>query len=266
MPATFSEPLRLNYLQYSVTSTRQQFETIIRVLEPDDLASVENPRLVYLLPSTPELSHRSGDGLDEVLRHDLHNQYGLVFVAPTYSDWPWMTDLPDQPMFQQLMFFLEEIVPFIDTRYPELSRSLVGYSKGGSAALQILLRYPETFAAAAAFDSPVMKSRPDQWEMPYFWPSPERFQDFAIPHLLRTRGDELGEHARISLHGYGNFGKNPPEWSQDHLSEAHTLLSELGIAHLYDNETYRAHRWDSGWLADAVAAVARMTDRPTAKG
>lgn len=265
MPAIFSEPLRLNYLQYSVTSTRQQFETIIRVLEPDDLHSIEKPRLVYLLPSTPELSHRSGDGLDEALRHDLHNRHGLVFVAPSYSEWPWMTDLPDQPMFQQLMFFLEEIVPFIEARYPALPRMLVGYSKGGSAALQILLRHPEVFAAAAAFDSPVMKTRPDQWEMPYFWPSPERFQDFAIPHLLRTRGGELGSTPRISLHGYGNFGKNAPDWSHDHLSEAHDLLDELGVAHLYDNETYRAHRWDSGWLPDAVAALARMTDRSSAE-
>ncbi|MGF2949186.1 alpha/beta hydrolase-fold protein [Microbacterium alcoholitolerans] len=260
MPATFSDPLRLNYLQYSVTSTRQQLETVIRVLEPDDLENVENPRIVYLLPSTPELSHRSGDGLDEALRHDLHNQHGLVFIAPTYSDWPWMTDLPDQAMFQQLMYFLEEVVPFIDSRYPSLLRLLIGYSKGGSAALQILLRHPEQFAAAAAFDSPVMKTRPDQWEMPYFWPNPEHFEEFAIPGLLRARGAELGGSPRIALLGYGNFGKNAPEWSHDHLSEAHGLLDELGIPHVYDNDRYRAHRWDSGWLPEAVDILARMTD------
>lgn len=264
MPASFSDPLRLNYLQYSVTSTRQQLQTVIRVLEPDDLASVENPRVVYLLPSTPELSHRSGDGLDEALRGDLHNRYGLVFVAPTYSDWPWMTDLPDQAMFQQLMYFLDEVVPFIDSRYPVLPRLLIGYSKGGAAALQILLRHPDRFAAAAAFDSPVMKTRPDEWEMPYFWPNPEHFADFAIPHLLRTRGGELGDAPRIALFGYGNFGKDAPHWSRDHLSEAHELLDALGIPHVYDNARFRAHRWDSGWLPDAVDALARMTDHPVA--
>jgi len=264
MPASFSDPLRLNYLQYSVTSTRQQLQTVIRVLEPDDLDSVESPRVVYLLPSTPELSHRSGDGLDEALRNDLHNRYGLVFVAPTYSDWPWMTDLPDQAMFQQLMYFLDEVVPFIDSRHPSLSRLLIGYSKGGSAALQILLRHPDRFAAAAAFDSPVMKTRPDEWEMPYFWPNPEHFEDFAIPHLLRTRGGELGDVPRIALLGYGNFGKDAPPWSHDHLSEAHELLDGLGVPHVYDNARYRAHRWDSGWLPEAVDALARMTDRGVA--
>src|SRR5690625_3286442 len=124
MPATFSRPLRLNYLQYSVISGRQQFETIIRILEHDALDEVANPRVVYLLPSTPELSHRSGDGLDQALQNVLHNRHGMIFVAPTYSDWPWMTDLPDQPMLQQLMFFIEEIVPFIDSRYPMAPRLL----------------------------------------------------------------------------------------------------------------------------------------------
>lgn len=259
MPAQYSEPLRLDYLQYTVRSDRQMVETTIRVLEPDDLDAIEHPRVLYLLPSTPELSHRSGDGLDEVLAHDLHNQHGLVTVAPTFSDWPWMTDLPDQKMFQQVLYFLEDVVGFIDRQYPGLPRLLAGYSKGGSAALQLLLRHPELFRAAAAFDSPIMKEQPDQWEMPYYWPNPEHFRDFAIPHLLRTQGQALGPAPRIALFGYGNFGKHAPEWTYDHLSAAHELLDDLGIPHLYDNDTPRKHRWDSGWLPDAISALDRMS-------
>ena len=142
MPAQYSSALRLNYLQYTVRSDRQMYETTIRVLEPDNLDEIEHPGVLYLLPSTPELSHRSGDGLDEVLAHDLHNRYGLVAVAPTYSDWPWMTDLPDKQMFQQVLYFLEDVVGFIDGLYRDSLRLLIGYSKGGSAALQLLLRYP----------------------------------------------------------------------------------------------------------------------------
>jgi len=259
MPAQYSKPLRLNYLQYIVSSDRQMLETTIRVLEPDNLDRIETPRVLFLLPSCPELSHRSGDGLDQVLVNDLHNRHGLIAVAPTYSDWPWMTDLPDQQMFRQLLYFLEDVVGFIDRLYPSRTRLLVGYSKGGSAAIQLLLRYPELFAAAAAFDSPIMKTQPDQWEMPYFWPNPEHFQDFAIPHLLRTRGKQLGSAPRIGLFGYGNFGKNAPDWTFDHLSAGHELMNELGIPHLYDNRTQRKHRWDSGWLPDATAALDTMT-------
>lgn len=259
MPASYSGPLRLSYLQYTVRSNRQMVETIIRILEPDDLDRIENPRVLYLLPATPELSHRSGDGLDEVLANDLHNRYGFVAVAPTFSDWPWMTDLPDRPMFQQVLYFLEDVVGFVDGLYPDASRALIGYSKGGSAAVQLLLRHPELFRAAAAFDSPVMKERPDQWEMPYFWPNPEHFRDFAIPHLLRTRGHLLGATPRIALFGYGNFGLDAPDWTFDHQTAAHELLDELGIPHVYSNDTRREHRWDSGWLPEAVAALDQMT-------
>lgn len=259
MPAQYSGPLHLNYLQYTVKSDRQMVETTIRVLEPDNLAELEHPRVLYLLPSSPELSHRSGDGLDQILTHDLHNRHGLVAVAPTFSDWPWMTDLPDRQMFQQVLYFLEDVVGFIDGQYSGLPRLLVGYSKGGSAALQLLLRHPDLFRAAAAFDSPIMKERPDQWEMPYFWPNPEHFADFAIPQLLRTRGDLLGDAPRIALFGYGNFGKDAPSWTHDHLSAGHALMDELDIPHLYQNDTHRAHRWDSGWLPDAVAALDQMS-------
>jgi len=259
MPAHYSRPLRLSYLQYTVTSTRQQVETIIRVLEPDHLDTIERPRVLYLLPSTPELSHRSGDGLDQALIHDLHNRHGMIVVAPTFADWPWMTDLPDRPMFQQLLYFLEDVVGFIDGLHPNAERLLLGYSKGGSAAIQLLLRYPHLFRAAAAFDSPIMKEQPDQWEMPYFWPNAEHFRDFAIPHLLRTRGHELGTAPRIGLFGYGNFGHDAPEWTFDHLRAGHELLEELGIPHHYENSVHRAHRWDSGWLPEAVAALDRMS-------
>lgn len=47
------------------------FTTIVRVLLPDAIDEIENPRLVYVLPATPELSHRSGDGMDTILAEDL---------------------------------------------------------------------------------------------------------------------------------------------------------------------------------------------------
>ena len=67
MPATYSAPLRLAYDQYAVKSDRQMFETIIRVLEPPGLDQLENPRLLFLLPATPELSHRSGEDRKSVV-------------------------------------------------------------------------------------------------------------------------------------------------------------------------------------------------------
>jgi pimeloyl-ACP methyl ester carboxylesterase len=259
MPAQIRGPVRMSYQQYVVDSTRQRFETVIRVLVPDDVERIERPRVVYALPSSPELSHRSGDVIETVLAEDLHNRHGMVVVAPTYAEWPWMTDLPDNPMFEQVLYFLEDVVPLFDRQYPGSRRLLVGYSKGGCASLQLLLRYPETFGACALFDSPIMKELPDQWEMPYYWGRPERYRDFAIPGLLRERGRELGDAPRIAVLGYANFGTDAPDWTFDHLAAGHELMDQLGIPHVYDNGTYRAHRWDSGWLAQAFAALDGMS-------
>lgn len=259
MPAEIRGPFRLSFEQYTVSSTRQRFETIIRVLVPDEIERIEHPRVVYALPSSPELSHRSGDVIETVLAEDLHNRHGMVVVAPTYAEWPWMTDLPDNPMFEQVLYLLEDVLPVFDQRYPGSRRLLVGYSKGGCASLQLLLRYPELFHACALFDSPIMKELPDQWEMPYYWGHPERYRDFAIPGLLRERGRALGDLARVAVLGYANFGTDAPDWTFDHLAAGHALMDELGVPHVYDNSTYRAHRWDSGWLGQAFAALDQMS-------
>lgn len=258
MPAQISGPFHISFQQYNVRSTRQRFETIIRVLVPKAIERLERPRVVYALPSSPELSHRSGDVIETILAGGLHERYGMVVVAPTYAEWPWMTDLPDSPMFEQVLYLLEDILPLFDRQYPGAPRLLVGYSKGGCASLQLLLRYPELFHAAALFDSPIMKELPDQWEMPYYWDRPERYRDFAIPGLLRERGRELGDEPRIAVLGYGNFGKDAPDWTFDHLTAGHALMEQLRIPHIYDNSTSRAHRWDSGWLGQAFAALDEM--------
>ncbi len=259
MPATISGPVRMQFLQYTVNSTRQMHETIIRVLVPDNIDAFETPRVVFVLPASPDLSHRSGDCIQEILVNDLHNRHGMVIVAPTFAEWPWMTDHPDNQRYQQVLFLLEDIVTHADTLFPGSKRLLLGYSKGGTAAMQMLLRYPQVFEAIAFFDSPIMKELPDQWEMPYFWTDPERYRDFAIPTLLKERGHLLGNDPRIAMFGYGNFGKNAPEWTFDHLTAGHELMTDLGIPHIYENATYREHRWDSGWVESAFAALEQMS-------
>jgi len=55
---------------------------------------------------------------------------------------------------------------------------------------------------------------------------------------------------RIAISGYDAF--------QQHTSEAHQRMDSLRIPHLYDNDTRRMHRWDSGWIAGALQSLDRM--------
>ena len=45
------------------------------------------------------------------------------------------------------------------------ARLLLGFSKSGWGAFSLLLRYPERFGKAAAWDAPLMQERPDRFGM-----------------------------------------------------------------------------------------------------
>jgi hypothetical protein len=50
--------------------------------------------VLYVLPVEPGEGTRWGSALAEVKRHDLHNEYGLICVYPTFSQLPWYADHP----------------------------------------------------------------------------------------------------------------------------------------------------------------------------
>jgi hypothetical protein len=43
----------------------------------------------------------------------------------------------------------------------------------------------------------------------------------------------------------------------EHMRQAHELMQRLAIPHLYENATRRVHRWDTGWLEEAVSLLSR---------
>lgn len=260
--STIAGPFRTHYIQYLVTSVHQAYPTPLRILEPDSLNQIAHPRIVYVLPVNPDISWRWHDGLDTFLQAGYHNTYGMIAVAPAFSDWPWYANHPTDQSRQQETFLVDEIVPFIDQLYPQASRVrlLLGFSKSGNGAFQLLLRHPDIFYGAAVWDAPLMQAQPNQFEMPDIYGTQVNFNRYHIPTLLEENAATLRATIRLALFGYGLFGgPHPPPWSANHVGQAHTLMQNLAIPHLYDNSINRAHRWDSGWMSDAVAALNAMT-------
>ena len=54
----------------------------------------------------------------------------------------------------------------------------------------------------------------------------------------------MGKSPRLILMGHGII--------KDHTENAHQLLNELNIPHIYDNKIKRKHIWQSGWFPEAV--------------
>lgn len=230
------------------------------MLVPDQRAHAERPRLVYVLPAYPAWSVRDHDGLAEFAALDLHNRYGMVAVAPSFSDWPWYGDHPTDPTLANETYLLQGVLPLVDALFPEARRTrlLLGFSKSGLGAFGLLLRFPELFHAAAIWDAPLMKEAPDQWEMLSIYGTAEHFRRYCVPRLLGERAPLLRQRPpRRALMGHGYFGGPHPRHGT-HTERAHALMAELGIPHVYDNTVTREHRWDSGWVDGAAAALDLM--------
>jgi enterochelin esterase-like enzyme len=182
-------------------------------------------------------------------------------VQPTFAQTPWYADHPTNPRIRQESYFLKVVVPFIDQTYPTLSRRegrlLLGFSKSGCGAFSLLLRHPELFGKAVAWDAPLMMERPDKYGMAGIFGTQENFKQYRIASLLRKQAAKLDGPVRLMQFGYGNF--------QEHHQSAHRLMDELGIAHEYRDGPKREHSWHSGWLSEAVQMLVEASAVVTRK-
>jgi S-formylglutathione hydrolase FrmB len=236
------------WIEHSVQSPFQAGTTKIQVLLPDGPPSAEPYSTLYVLPVEAGDEQRWGDAMQEVRRTDLHNRHRLVCVYPTFSHLPWYADHPQQATIRQESYFLQVVVPFVERTYPvrrdAAGRLLVGFSKSGWGAFSLLLRHPETFGKAAAWDAPLAMSQPNRYGMEQVFATQENFEPYRLTRLLQERATTFQSGNRLVHMGYGNF-------RDQHLT-VETLLQELGISHVFRDGPSRPHAWDSGWLPEAV--------------
>jgi S-formylglutathione hydrolase FrmB len=249
-PTTISKAVRDEHgiLVHAVTSQYQAGETAIRVLLPNTPGKGTHYPVVYVLPVEARDENRYGDGLLEVRRNGLHHQFPALFVSPTFSHLPWYADHPSDPEIRQETYLLKVVLPFIESHYPVLEgrdgRLLLGFSKSGWGAYSLLLRRPDTFARAAAWDAPLMLNRPGAYGSGDIFGSQANFEGYEVTGLLERRTSELRDHPRLAILGYGNF-------RGDHET-FHDILIDLKVPHAYEDGPKREHTWGSGWVPGAV--------------
>jgi Putative esterase len=233
---------------HEVRSPYQAGTTRIRVLPPDKLEEGKRYPVFFVLPVEAGLENRYGDGLVEVKKHGLHTKFQAIFVAPTFSHLPWYADHPSNAEIRQEAYFLKVVVPFVEKTYPVQAeaggRLLLGFSKSGWGAFSLLLRHPDLFGKAAAWDAPMMMDGPGPYGSGDIFGTAETFEVYRITRLLKARAEMLQKEKRLILLGYGNF--------QEHHEKAHALMTDLKIAHEYRDGPARKHAWHSGWVAEAA--------------
>ncbi len=243
---------------YTVESPYQASATNVRVLLPAAFDASKTYRVVYVLPVESGAGSVYGDGLATVRAGGLQNSYNTIFVAPTFSAVPWYVNSTTSQTIWQETYFRTAVVPMVDQLYPVLAapegRLLLGFSKSGLGAFSMLLRHPDEFGRAWAFDSPLNISNPRTFpDFATVLGSSQNYENYRLSNLLSQQAENLRNRPpRLFMMGYNLCAS--------HLQAVDSLMNQLQIPHVYLPGIRRQHVWQSGWVPEAVKYL--LSDLP----
>jgi len=239
-------------LHYPVTSSYEAAApNDLRILLPQSFGTGQR-RFLWALPVEPGTAASYGDPVDTIRALGAVDAMHVILVVPAFSLTPWYADHPTDPTIFQESYLVDDLVPAVEALYPETPsnvgpprRLLVGFSKSGMGALSLILRHSTLFDAAAMWDAPLnqtaLSSLPG---MTTVFGNQANYDTYAIPNVLPQHVAEFSGPARLWLGGYSG-------WRKD-MTAAHDAMTALGITHVWMDGPQRAHRWDSGWVSDAL--------------
>jgi len=226
-------------------------------LLPYALDASKEYRTLFVLPVHEEGLFKHGDGLLELRRLNVHNRHKVICVAPSFTAKPWYADHDQNPAKQDESHFLQTVIPFVESQYPVLTdgegRFLIGFSKSGWGAMSLLLRHPDMFRKVVAWD-PGVRMDTGLFDEGYDlkgavrerFGSDANFENYRLSILLRKRGKDLGEEVRLFYFNCDGVKRTAGG------ARLHSLMAQEGIPHRYVMEPRRDHRWDSGWIPEAI--------------
>jgi hypothetical protein len=238
---------------YPVTSAYQgSQQQIIRVLEPSNPVAGKPRRFLYVLPvdqGVKDLSSTWSDGLEELRLLDVPNRFNMTLISPSFNYEPWYGDDILDPTHRMESFIVNDLLPFGDSfaqgnDVPQ--HYLIGFSKSGNGVLFLILRHPDLFSAAAAWDSPAQLSDINAFSaLPENFGTQANFNLYNIPSLVSNRAQPFQQHNRLWISG------DQAAWTQDMIT-LNNQLTAASIQHTWVQGGVREHSWGSGWLDGAV--------------
>lgn len=244
---------------FQITSRYQSQPTKIFVLTPEPMPKERRLPILFLLPVEANDGQRWGSPLAEAVKHDLANQHQMFIVSPTFSELPWYADHPENSRLQQESYFMNDVLNVLRWNVPagrhdRDGRLLCGFSKSGWGAWSLILRNPDTFACAAAWDAPLMMNAPGKYGSGPIFGTTENFAQYELSTLLEQwKPEEFAAH-RLVLAGYDHF--------RAETVAMHELLTLLKVPVIYLDGPQRKHHWESGWLPEVIEALMK-DDQPT---
>jgi hypothetical protein len=229
---------------------------VLRVLAPAHPAPGVPHNFLYVLPVQAQLGTTYSDGLETLRRLDAQDRYNLTIIEPTFAIDPWYADNPENPNVRYETFMTRVIVPWAEKNLTVTGREqnwLIGFSKSGLGAMDLILKHPGIFALAAAWDFPADMSSYGQLgaDPTASYGTNANFQvNYRLtPAFVRAHSRPFLRLDRIWIGGNREF----PVAMSDYAK----LLAEEGIVSSREAPRFMYHTWDSGWVPDALAALRR---------
>jgi cytochrome c2 len=228
----------------------------VRVLVPTDPSANYAHSFLYALPVENGLTGQSlGDGLDELESLDVENQYNTTIIEPIFPMYSWYADNPNDATIDYETFVADILPQWVDSHFSttgDEQNLLIGFSKSGYGAVDLLLKHPTVFSAAAAFDFPAdnptydglgSSTADDYGTQANFQNNYELDQSF-----IDTYKAPFTTQDRLWISG------GPLYASQ--VADFNNLLTSQGVMDTHSTtETSDAHSWTGGWVPSAVTGL-----------
>jgi len=229
---------------------------ILRVLRPTNPAAGVAHNFLYALPVEAGLGTSYGDGMATLQAANAQNQYNVTIIEPSFQIEPWFANNPNDPNLQYETFMTTELQPWVKANLTTTGKEqhwLLGFSKSGIGGQDLLLKHPDRFTLAGSWDFPADMSSYDQFgsSSAACYGTDGNFQaNYRLSQaFVDAHRTAFVANNRIWIGGYDVFGTD--------MADYNALLTSEGIQHSTETPTAMAHRWDSGWVPIALAALAR---------
>ncbi|MFJ5850594.1 alpha/beta hydrolase-fold protein [Streptomyces sp. NPDC092903] len=199
------------------------------------------------LPVEKGDGRKYGHSLDEIDQLPPYLRHGTAFAAPTFSESPWLVNHATRADCQQEDHLVRIVVPTVHAVLGGQAHRpihLLGFSKGGFAALNLLTRHPDQFSVASIWDPSLLSERPPHPQLVEVAGSATQLTEYNVRQNLCRHAPALRGACRIALGGIGTLAA---DWTA-----GRQLLERLKIPHYAYQDAPAEHRWDIAWLAPAM--------------
>ena len=244
-----------NIESYSFTSANDgDGPQTLRVLLPTHPAAGVAHNFLYVLPVEAGLGDVFGDGLETMAALDAEDQYNLTIVEPTFAIDPWYANNPNDANLQYETFMTNELEPWVQANLSTTGTEqnwLIGFSKSGLGAQDLILKHPNLFQLAASWDFPADMTSYDQLgtDPAANYGTDANYQaNYNLTNaFLATYSAPFLASNRIWIGGYYYY--------QYDVTDYDSRLTSEGIAHTLGPMVSESHTWTSGWVPGALAGL-----------